>query len=342
MNAMVFHAPMRPHLRSPDHNDHNSYHSDHSDHGSSNSSGSPSLEYRAYQQFAGPRFNAPAFPHEVAAPASATFTPPATPSSLSAPSPVPSAASSSTVLSAEAVTALTVTYLRGPLRRGKWTLAEEEYTAAMIHYFCGGVIGIPFGTTLRSHLASQLHCDPMRISKKLLPGTIVAGFKMMPKIGRRGYFPRVAGDANDAAALEEHQRSATDHLESLRVAFLSSLEAMREEEEEYERLEAHYRAHYGRRAAAAAAATATSAELSPNSRKRTRSIESEAQHWDPRASYDAHVQREPSIHPSHHHHQVPSATSLMEMTATNTTAMALPPLRLSLQRASVIMAKDRK
>ncbi|TYZ61098.1 hypothetical protein PybrP1_000390 [[Pythium] brassicae (nom. inval.)] len=258
---------------------------------------SSSLDYQAYQQFAGPRFGG----LERTAPACMGPPPPAEPAAVLTqtaslpPQPLLSSSGSPSSaklpLTTEAIAALTATYLRGSLRRGKWTLAEEEYTAAMIRYFCAGVIGIPYGTTLRSYLATQLHCDPMRISKKLLPGTIVAGYKMMPKIGRRGYYPRLPRDASEAAEVEQQQSAGTQHLEALRVSFLASLEALREEEKEYERLEAHYRAHYGRRTAAVAAAAANApssasnvTELSPIGHKRSRPTEVEACR-NPRESY---------------------------------------------------------
>ena len=88
--------------------------------------------------------------------------------------------------------------LSGPLRRGKWTRAEEDYAAATISYFCDGLLAIQYGTTLRGYLAQQLHCDPMRISKKLLPGSVFAGIKINPKIGRRAYYP-CAQDSTTAA-----------------------------------------------------------------------------------------------------------------------------------------------
>ncbi|CEG43663.1 uncharacterized protein PHALS_13960 [Plasmopara halstedii] len=110
--------------------------------------------------------------------------------------------------------------LTGPLRRGKWTRAEEDYAAATISYFCDGVLAIQYGTTLRGYLAQQLHCDPMRISKKLLPGSVFAGIKINPKIGRRAYYPR----AQDSLAAAHFKETAAHHLRTLRHAFLQSIE----------------------------------------------------------------------------------------------------------------------
>jgi hypothetical protein len=110
--------------------------------------------------------------------------------------------------------------LSGPLRRGKWTRAEEDYAAATISYFCDGLLAIQYGTTLRGYLAQQLHCDPMRISKKLLPGSVFAGIKINPKIGRRAYYPC----AQDSPAAARSKENAAQHLTSLRQAFIQSIE----------------------------------------------------------------------------------------------------------------------
>ncbi|KAG3103380.1 hypothetical protein PI124_g14070 [Phytophthora idaei] len=109
--------------------------------------------------------------------------------------------------------------LTGPLRRGKWTRAEEDYAAVTISYFCDGLLAIQYGTTLRGYLAQQLHCDPMRISKKLLPGSVFAGIKINPKIGRRAYYP--CGQDSPAAA--RSKENAARHLTSLRQAFIQSI-----------------------------------------------------------------------------------------------------------------------
>ncbi|TDH67977.1 hypothetical protein CCR75_004350 [Bremia lactucae] len=110
--------------------------------------------------------------------------------------------------------------LTGPLRRGKWTRAEEVYAAATISYFCDGLLAIQYGTTLRGYLAQQLHCDPMRISKKLLPGSVFAGIKINPKIGRRAYYPC----AQDSPTAAHSKEAASHHLTRLRRAFIQSIE----------------------------------------------------------------------------------------------------------------------
>lgn len=52
------------------------------------------------------------------------------------------------------------------LRKGKWTVEEEEYTNKMITYFNLGLLRVIQGTTLRAYLSDKLYCDPMRITKK--------------------------------------------------------------------------------------------------------------------------------------------------------------------------------
>ncbi len=52
------------------------------------------------------------------------------------------------------------------LRKGKWTLEEEEYASALIENFVSGRLQLAEGTTLRVYLAEKLNCDPMRITKK--------------------------------------------------------------------------------------------------------------------------------------------------------------------------------
>ncbi|GLE01424.1 hypothetical protein PINS_up010254 [Pythium insidiosum] len=118
--------------------------------------------------------------------------------------------------------------LTGALRRGKWTREEEEYAAATIQYFLAGVLPLSYGTTLRGYLAQQLHCDPMRVSKKLVPGTYFVGVRIDPKIGRRAYYPC----SSDTPNLETEKHRAELHLRQLRGAFILSIER----EELHERL----------------------------------------------------------------------------------------------------------
>lgn len=54
-----------------------------------------------------------------------------------------------------------------PLRRGTWTVEEEEYVAALIEEFKQGHLPLKEGMSLRCFLAKMVHCNPKRISKKV-------------------------------------------------------------------------------------------------------------------------------------------------------------------------------
>lgn len=83
------------------------------------------------------------------------------------------------------------------LRKGKWTIEEEEYTSRIIQYFSTGLLTLPDGATLRSYLAEKLNCDPMRITKKFTGACC---------LGRRAYHlrdrPRVSSAEIDIANFE--------------------------------------------------------------------------------------------------------------------------------------------
>ena len=55
-----------------------------------------------------------------------------------------------------------------PLRRGKWTVEEENFALRLIEEFKLGLLPLTDGTTLRTFLSKLLNCDPMRISKKFV------------------------------------------------------------------------------------------------------------------------------------------------------------------------------
>jgi hypothetical protein len=54
------------------------------------------------------------------------------------------------------------------LRRGKWTIEEEQFALRLIEEFRAGLLPLTDGTTLRTFLSKLLNCDPMRISKKFV------------------------------------------------------------------------------------------------------------------------------------------------------------------------------
>ena len=93
-----------------------------------------------------------------------------------------------------------------PLRRGKWTVEEEDYVARVIRDFSNGTLDVPAGTTLRSFLSAKLHCDPMRITKKFT-GDACIGKRVFHPIAE-GRMPSQALQAiqSSLAALEERWR----------------------------------------------------------------------------------------------------------------------------------------
>jgi len=84
-----------------------------------------------------------------------------------------------------------------PLRRGKWTVEEEEYVARVIRDFNSGYLNAPAGTTLRTYLSEKLHCDPMRITKKFTGDAC---------IGKRVFHPALRC-ANNADEIDKSQVS---------------------------------------------------------------------------------------------------------------------------------------
>jgi hypothetical protein len=53
------------------------------------------------------------------------------------------------------------------LRKGKWSKEEEKYALKLTQFFSKGLLSVPQGTSLRGLLAELLHCEPMRITKKV-------------------------------------------------------------------------------------------------------------------------------------------------------------------------------
>ncbi|KDO18291.1 hypothetical protein SPRG_21726 [Saprolegnia parasitica CBS 223.65] len=83
-------------------------------------------------------------------------------------------------------------------RSGVWLPEEEGYMLALIECFLSGLLAtVEAGTSLRSYVAGQLHCAPMRVSKKIasLP------YPSLRSIGRCHFEPRAVRDA-DVATLQ--------------------------------------------------------------------------------------------------------------------------------------------
>lgn len=68
------------------------------------------------------------------------------------------------------------------LRKGKWPKEEEDYVDALKAAFEDGMLPLRDGSTLRATLAIQLHCAPMRITKKFAGDTSLG-----KKLYRRQY-----------------------------------------------------------------------------------------------------------------------------------------------------------
>lgn len=98
---------------------------------------------------------------------------------------------------------------RSKLRKGKWTVEEEEYTTRIIHHFSTGTLTLPEGTTLRSYLAEKLCCDPMRITKKFAGanylGKRIAGYHM-PHSEQKQHMTSIDVDAAKAELLQLEHR----------------------------------------------------------------------------------------------------------------------------------------
>ncbi|GKY92706.1 hypothetical protein MPSEU_000240800 [Mayamaea pseudoterrestris] len=101
------------------------------------------------------------------------------------------------------------------LRRGKWTLEEENYVARVIQDFNSGFLDAPAGTTLRTYLSEKLQCDPMRITKKFTGDAC---------IGKRVFHPAVRSPGN-ASAIDRAQAE----LEQLEIRWRTRLEMQQRE-----------------------------------------------------------------------------------------------------------------
>eukprot|EP01040_Poterioochromonas_malhamensis_P012751 gene12751-13967_t len=97
------------------------------------------------------------------------------------------------------------------LRRGKWSVEEENYANKIISLFNQGKLAILPGTTLRSFLSEKLQCDPMRITKKY------AGKSC---IGKQIYQPCEGFQEN-----MEGIREAEKELEMFEKIFLNKIQA---------------------------------------------------------------------------------------------------------------------
>ncbi|OQS01129.1 hypothetical protein THRCLA_21634 [Thraustotheca clavata] len=76
------------------------------------------------------------------------------------------------------------------LNYGKWIEAEEVYLLHLIECYLRGILEEDVRhLTLRKFLASRLHCDPMRISKRLNENRYLLGRAIKSNFNRKSYFP---------------------------------------------------------------------------------------------------------------------------------------------------------
>jgi hypothetical protein len=92
------------------------------------------------------------------------------------------------------------------LRRGRWTFEEERYASCLVSHFEQGWLDLPVGTSLRTFLADQLRCDPMRITKK---------FAGDSSVGKRIYHPALAAVSANSSAARASMQAAAAELEAL-------------------------------------------------------------------------------------------------------------------------------
>jgi hypothetical protein len=104
------------------------------------------------------------------------------------------------------------------LRKGKWTDEEEKYATTIISHFESNLIPLceerdQTIQTVRLYLSKQLHCDPMRISKK---------FAGSNSVGKRFFCKKKEQDEfkQTAEAIEE----AKNIRDELRLLFIDSIE----------------------------------------------------------------------------------------------------------------------
>lgn len=101
------------------------------------------------------------------------------------------------------------------LRRGKWTIAEEEFMHTIVNHFVNGILPKDIGKQyLRDILAWQLHCVPMRVTKKLYA---VCNLRER-RLGRLIYTHKL--HPHDIRA----RKASEDKLQHYREKFLASID----------------------------------------------------------------------------------------------------------------------
>lgn len=98
------------------------------------------------------------------------------------------------------------------LRRGKWTVEEEQFALRLIEEFRAGLLPLTDGTTLRTFLSKLLNCDPMRISKKFVGDNCIG----------KQVFRHASGEVNGFISAERMEKSKRE-LAELERKFLDRL-----------------------------------------------------------------------------------------------------------------------
>eukprot|EP00603_Paraphysomonas_imperforata_P008626 CAMPEP_0114425580 /NCGR_PEP_ID=MMETSP0103-20121206/7314_1 /TAXON_ID=37642 ORGANISM="Paraphysomonas imperforata, Strain PA2" /NCGR_SAMPLE_ID=MMETSP0103 /ASSEMBLY_ACC=CAM_ASM_000201 /LENGTH=595 /DNA_ID=CAMNT_0001594431 /DNA_START=129 /DNA_END=1916 /DNA_ORIENTATION=+ len=98
------------------------------------------------------------------------------------------------------------------LRRGKWTVEEEQFALRLIEEFRAGLLPLTDGTTLRTFLSKLLNCDPMRISKKFVGDNCIG----------KQVFRHASGEMNGFISADRMEKSKRE-LAELERKFLDRL-----------------------------------------------------------------------------------------------------------------------
>ncbi|KDO28457.1 hypothetical protein SPRG_06696 [Saprolegnia parasitica CBS 223.65] len=126
------------------------------------------------------------------------------------------------------------------LRSGAWTHEEVMYMASLLRAFSLGALpAVPDGTQLRGFLASELGCNPMRVSKKLGHGHLDTQ-PLAPRIGRQSY-------CRDITLSVEKVQATLLHLNELRRSFLetaASLSVTSRPKRTRSSMQAHHGGHW--------------------------------------------------------------------------------------------------
>ncbi|KAF0683036.1 Aste57867_24889 [Aphanomyces stellatus] len=136
---------------------------------------------------------------------------------------------------------------------GRWLPAEEVYADLAISCFLEGILDdCACGTTLRQYIARRLHCDEMRVTKKLRQNKTLAGGLIQRNFNRRHF-----------ARTRHVTPSDMDKVTSLKLAYL--------------RFETELAQIKGKDVPASTSSLSSSAQRSPSNRMAIASLLNEAE-----------------------------------------------------------------